>query len=1401
MKTVLLRIIGISLLSSAAYLLNAQSPTAPALDFNVFLKNGATLVSNETEGPVAMGGDLSLTGSYQVSVHNTGTFKVNGVTVSLLVGGKINYSGGNGIQVNNNGYVKVGSCGTSKTWYTDQNNAYSPIRITPGSDYNGSPRVMLSANSQNLGVSATNNPVCQGNLIDFETAFKNLQTNSSSLSLCTDNTTLTNPNGGTIAHTGLPNQVKITLKTGTNILNLKGTDMNNVQNFTYNNSPDATHVLIINVDAPGTYNWAAWTNGGVGFSNCPYILYNFYNTTTLNVQGNGAIEGTVMAPFANIVKTANQQNIEGQVIALSYIQNGGENHYAKFTPSVSGCAPVVNPTVAAFTTNSTAQCLSSNSFTFTNTSNGTAPFTYSWSFGDGTTSTEANPTKTYAGTGAYSVTLTTTGAGGTATKTSVVTVNAAPAKGFTASSVNMSLAANNFTFTSTNPAAGNTYVWSFGDGSTSAAVNPSKVYAATGTYAVKQVVSSGAGCKDSASMNVKVHANAVTIAGFSANGVEQCLGVNQFNFVNKSAGEPTLNYTWNFGDGTSSTLANPSKTYAAAGTYMVTLTASGPGGASSSSISFTVNPDPVKGFTVNTSTQILSGNAFVCTPTGAASQQYYWSFGDGTDSEAYTPTKTYSSAGTYEIIQNVTVNGKCKQTVSKFVVVEPNAPSTAAFSVNKSTQCASGNAFAFTNQSTGTAPVHYEWNFGDGGYSTETAPNHTYTTAGKYTVTLMVHGAGGSHSTSKEIQVIAMPDAGFAVQDTVQSFEQNQFVFQSHPQEGISHIWSFGDETTSNLANPVKSYLAAGTYTVSQQCANGECFSTHSLSVVVESPEVGSGSGGGLESESLGDLISKRDFNRIKTSYDPKVSYSTLPVFKSSGYTKSTAIKLSDMIPAELVPGNTLRVTSPEDLLDYTRAVDVLSVDYVVHNQAKAVVLGLKTVNETYNHTKSVCDRFRGGTMTAVEDVEIEGYHFSMFTMQQENGAVEYAVTFAVGEKEGRDHLTLQTNWIIRSIQADEAVYNMQVWATQPAYTKKLVADMIRKLNNGNVLTQVNVNEIPALYITHGERIGGDLKVSIFNSTAATHAKLVFEQKMNENAAYQLSEYPLDVQQGMNEFMINVQDGYEFNGSLYLEDRQTDQVYLADGGWSLDYDRNNTTVTEFKTTNDGARAYGKDDFALYRSAQVTASSNDYLILYRAIRSSAAQRTDLTAHNAVRFFAKGTGALTVKLTRDSIIDWRAQFKNTIQLDPKGREVVIYFDEFRSDLISGGLYAKDLTTIQFSHGTAAGSDAKEEIAFSISDVEFITAVKEETKSAGDPELKVGPSPFTSVVNCTFTAPQSGTMQLVMTDALGRTVAVKEVEAVPGTNQVTLNVDPSVNSGVMMITLRGNGTDYKNVKLIKD
>ncbi|HQS56587.1 MAG TPA: choice-of-anchor A family protein, partial [Sediminibacterium sp.] len=217
-------------------LANAQNPTEPALQFNIFLEKSAKLSSNETEGPIAIGENLTLDGNYQVAIKNAGTYMVDKLAIGLLINGKIIYKSGNSLQVNN-GYVKIGDPDKSKVWYKDKNGAYSPIQITTG-DYNSSPRIQLQTSADKLGVSASDNPVFEKELVKFDKAMETMRKSSLELSKNKQTVELTDANGKPFDEKDYPDQVKIKLAVGVNYLTIAGNDLNSVSVFTYENKPD-----------------------------------------------------------------------------------------------------------------------------------------------------------------------------------------------------------------------------------------------------------------------------------------------------------------------------------------------------------------------------------------------------------------------------------------------------------------------------------------------------------------------------------------------------------------------------------------------------------------------------------------------------------------------------------------------------------------------------------------------------------------------------------------------------------------------------------------------------------------------------------------------------------------------------------------------------------------------------------------------------------------------------------------------------------------------------------------------------------------------------------------------------------------------------------------------------------
>ena len=214
--------------------------------------------------------------------------------------------------------------------------------------------------------------------------------------------------------------------------------------------------------------------------------------------------------------------------------------------------------------------------TFTNTS--TSAKSYAWTFGDGPLSTAASPVHTFTTAGTYTVTLTASGDGGSATAATTITVAPPlPHAAFTASKTSGTAPLKvTFSNTSTNATA---YSWSFGDGGSSTGRTVSYVFSTPGIFLVTLTTSS-AGGSSTASTTITV-ASPPPTASFSAS---RTSGVVPFTVSFTNTSKYASSYGWVFGDGGSSTQVSPSHTFTVAGRYTVVLTATGPGGTRTKSV-------------------------------------------------------------------------------------------------------------------------------------------------------------------------------------------------------------------------------------------------------------------------------------------------------------------------------------------------------------------------------------------------------------------------------------------------------------------------------------------------------------------------------------------------------------------------------------------------------------------------------------------------------------------------------------------------------------------------------------------------------------------------------------------------------------------------------------------------
>ncbi|MGA7614452.1 MAG: PKD domain-containing protein [Thermoanaerobaculia bacterium] len=237
----------------------------------------------------------------------------------------------------------------------------------------------------------------------------------------------------------------------------------------------------------------------------------------------------------------------------------------------------------------------------------------------------------------------------------------------------------NFRFTdrSTGPITGR--VWTFGDGMTSSDVSPTHVYASAGTYGVALTVTNGSR-PSTATRSVVVTAGAPGSSALSADfeiSPASPTTDDLILFSDRSTGAVT-SWSWDFGDGSTSTRQNPSKRYAAGGIYTVTLSVSD--GTDSSQFSRTV--EVVQGSGIrplitadfDVSDYPVAGKKVTFTDRSFGSPtSWNWNFGDGNTSTERNPTNVYVAAGYYAVTLTSS-NGSSSGTRVRSVSVAPDEP-------------------------------------------------------------------------------------------------------------------------------------------------------------------------------------------------------------------------------------------------------------------------------------------------------------------------------------------------------------------------------------------------------------------------------------------------------------------------------------------------------------------------------------------------------------------------------------------------------------------------------------------------------------------------------------------------------------------------------------------------------
>lgn len=454
-----------------------------------------------------------------------------------------------------------------------------------------------------------------------------------------------------------------------------------------------------------------------------------------------------------------------------------------------------------------------------------------WNFGDGGTSSTKNTTHVYLADGTYIVTHVVALNGCTDTVFHTVVFKDEPIASFTVSHtcngdstvfLNQSTCYDNMTF-----------LWDFGDFTTSTFQNPMHLYGSTGTYNVTLTVTSDSGCINSITIPVTISAPSNSVISFTPTTI---CGNAPVNFTDTYSNAPS-SYLWSFGDLTTSVLSSPSHSYSSPGTYNIQLIATtGTSCIDTAYDSVVVGPGPTVSFTwdsvcVGSTMQLID----VSSTLSDTIIGYKWIFPDSTISLAKDTNHIFTICGSNIVVHIDSTNQGCIGIDTQLVYVF--CPPDAAFSFTGLCSNSPTNFTDATTTDTLSSIISWHWDFGDGNQSSFQNPTHIYTSPGVYLVTLTVasnHGCVSSITDSVFIQYTG-PIALFnTTPATICLGTPVQF---NNYSQGIIQLctWNFGDGSSlSNLCDPTHLYPSPGIDTVvlSVITTNG-CTSYDSVPIII----------------------------------------------------------------------------------------------------------------------------------------------------------------------------------------------------------------------------------------------------------------------------------------------------------------------------------------------------------------------------------------------------------------------------------------------------------------------------------------------------------------------------------------------------------------------------------------
>lgn len=386
------------------------------------------------------------------------------------------------------------------------------------------------------------------------------------------------------------------------------------------------------------------------------------------------------------------------------------------------------------------------------------------------------------------------------------------------------------------------YNWSFGPMGTSIDQNPSITVTEPGITTISLIITEDStGCTNEYNLNIQGIVPPTADFEIDVDNPDRICPDEIVEFINNSTLDGPGGYLWDFGNGSTAFIENPS-TFFDVGTFDITLTVSSIYGCSDTHTEQILLEGPQGDFTIDKDVLCLGDTVTFNLFDTSDVTFFEWDFGDGTTLQndlmpihpyTFLPDTLAGSVGVSIILESS--NG-CTRTISKSIELNDLQP---AFEIIEDTTSLCRREIQFINNTEGG--VSYTWDFGNGETSTDTDPFVTYLEDGTYTISLFTESADGTCQSTitedLEIIIANLEASFFSEIDTLNPCIK-AYQFTNTTMGGDTYTWNFGDGETSTEENPYHTYSEGSqdtfTVTLTVEESGANCSSTATEIIPIE---------------------------------------------------------------------------------------------------------------------------------------------------------------------------------------------------------------------------------------------------------------------------------------------------------------------------------------------------------------------------------------------------------------------------------------------------------------------------------------------------------------------------------------------------------------------------------------